>query len=154
LIEKRVRFLLVGGHALAVHGAPRATFDIHVFVDNSARMLGRLSAALRDFGFPAYAVGAAYLRKPKRFMMLGERPLRIDILNFIDGVSFRSAWTHRVHVGEGLYTLSRADLIRNKLATGRTKDALDVELLKERCGRLLGTRLLRRKLALPREKRR
>jgi hypothetical protein len=132
LIAKRVRFLLVGGHALAVHGAPRATFDIDVFVDNSTAMLGRLSEALREFGFPAYAMGAAYLKKPKRFMMLGERPLRIDILNFIDGVPFRAAWAHRVHVGEGLYTLSRADLIKNKLATGRAKDALDVELLRER----------------------
>ena len=55
LIGARVRFLLVGGHAVALHGAPRATFDIDVFVDSGALNLKRLARALSAFGFPEAA---------------------------------------------------------------------------------------------------
>lgn len=132
LIGARVRFLLVGGHAVALHGAPRATFDIDVFVDGEAVNLERLARALLAFGFPDAAESSRYLAIPGRFLTLGVKPLRIDILNAIDGVSFAEAWRDRIKVDMGVSAIGLAALLKNKRAAGRPKDLLDVELLRER----------------------
>ena len=132
LIGARVRFLLVGGHAVALHGAPRATFDIDFFVDPVAVNLKRLARALLAFGFPKAAESSRYLAIPGRFLTLGVKPLRIDILNAIDGVSFGAAWRGRVKVDRGVSAIGLAALIKNKRSAGRPKDLLDVELLRER----------------------
>jgi hypothetical protein len=132
LIGARVRFLLVGGHAVALHGAPRATFDIDIFVDSEAVNLKRLARALLAFGFPNAAETSRYLAIPGRFLTLGVKPLRIDILNAIDGVSFAEAWRSRIKVDAGVSAIGLAALLKNKRAAGRPKDLLDVELLRER----------------------
>lgn len=135
LIEHKVRFLLVGGHAVALHGAPRATFDLDVAVDSAPTNLKKLGQALAQFGFSGYARAAEYLHLPNRFMMLGEKPLRIDVLNTLSGVSFAEAWRSRVQVrgrNFSLSALSLRSLVKNKRASGRTKDLLDIELLRER----------------------
>lgn len=135
LIEHRVKFLLVGGHAVALHGAPRATFDLDVFVAATKRNLENLAKALSAFGFPASARAVAYLEREQRFLMLGEKPLRIDILNALSGVSFAEAWRTRVIIKARNFSLSilgLQTLIKNKRASGRTKDLLDIELLHER----------------------
>jgi hypothetical protein len=67
LIGARVRFL-VGGHAVALHGAPRATFDIDVLVDATTANLKRLEAALLAFGFPNAASSSRYLALPARLL--------------------------------------------------------------------------------------
>jgi hypothetical protein len=139
LIGARVRFLLVGGHAVALHGAPRATFDIDVFVDADAGNLTRLARALLAFGFPKAADSSRYLAFPGRFLTLGVKPLRIDILNAIDGVSFDEAWRGRIKVDTGVSAIGLAALLKNKRSSGRPKDLLDVELLRER-GILVGKR--------------
>jgi len=132
LIGARVRFLLVGGHAVALHGAPRATFDIDLFVDGKAVNLVRLARALLAFGFPNAAESSRYLAIPGRFLTLGVKPLRIDILNAIDGVSFAEGWRDRIKVDAGVSAIGLAALLKNKRAAGRPKDLLDVELLRER----------------------
>jgi hypothetical protein len=135
LIEKRVRFLLVGGHAVALHGAPRATLDLDVFVGNDAANLSALEAALYSFGFPEYARATSHLASGERFLMIGEKPLRIDILNAVDGLTFDEAWSSRVEVpfgSEKLSVIGLDALVKNKSKSGRTKDLLDIELLRER----------------------
>ena len=63
---------------------------------------------------------------------MGVKPLRIDILNAIDGVSFAEAWRERIKVDTGVSAIGLAALLKNKRAAGRPKDLLDVELLRER----------------------
>ncbi len=132
LIARRVRFVLVGGHAVAGHGEARLTEDLDVFADRTLANARRLREALIDFGFGAAVPDAKELARPDRIMMLGQKPWRIDILTGIDGVSFREAWATRVEadfVAKPLYVIGRAMLLRNKRAAGRDKDRLDISML-------------------------
>lgn len=132
LIARRVRFVMVGGHAVAGHGEPRLTEDLDVFVDPTVPNARRLRLALEDFGFGALAPGIAELAAPDKIFMLGRKPWRIDILTGIDGVTFREAWATKVEaefVAKPLYVIGRDALIANKRASARDKDLLDVALL-------------------------
>jgi len=94
----RVRFLVVGAHALAAHGRPRATQDLDVLVQPTEANARRVGAALRDFGFPA--LGRAWRRFAKGACVaqLGHPPLQIDVLTSITGVSFAEAWRGRLEI--------------------------------------------------------
>jgi len=134
LIAHRVRFVLVGGHAVAGHGQPRLTEDLDVFVDPTPANARRLRQALVAFGFGAVSPAVEELARKDRIFMLGRKPWRIDILTGIDGVSFREAWASRVEaefVVAPLFVIGRGALLKNKRAAGRTKDLLDVALLEE-----------------------
>ena len=132
LIARRVRFLLVGGHAVAGHGEPRLTEDLDVFVEPTLANARRLRQALADFGFGGVAPSVEELAVRDRIFMLGRKPWRIDILTGIDGVTFAEAWRGRVDaefVASPLFVIGREALIKNKRAAGRDKDLLDVALL-------------------------
>jgi hypothetical protein len=134
LLRHRVRFLLIGAHALAIHGRPRATLDLDVFVEPSEANAQRVGAALADFGFAASAAQWRHLAVPDRMMRLGRAPLQIDILNQISGVRFETAWKNRTigtFAGMRINVLGLADYRRNKRASGRPKDLLDLALLDE-----------------------
>lgn len=134
LLRHRVRFLLIGAHALAVHGHPRATLDLDVFVEPSPANAKHIGAALADFGFTESAAQSRHLAVRDRMMRLGREPLRIDILNEISGVSFATAWKNRTRGdfgGHRVNVISLRDYRRNKRASGRPKDLLDLALLDE-----------------------
>lgn len=156
LLRHRVRFLLIGAHALAIHGRPRATLDLDVFVEASVANARRIGAALADFGFTASAAEWRHFAEPDRMMTLGREPLRIDILNEISGVTFATAWKNRTAGnldGRRINVISLRDLRRNKRASGRTKDLLDLELLDEGTTRAATrSRSTRRRRAAPRSR--
>jgi hypothetical protein len=134
LSARRVRFLVVGAHALAIHGRPRATGDLDLLVEPTPANAARLGAALADFGFTALAEEAAKFAVPDRMATLGREPLRIDIMTSISGVSFGEAWRGRLRARAGqrvIGFLGRREFLRNKRASGRPKDLLDVALLEE-----------------------
>ncbi len=138
LIENRVRFVLIGGHAVAAHAEPRLTEDLDVFVEPTLDNAARLRAALVAFGFGSVAPPVERLAEPDRVFMLGRKPWRIDILTGIDAVSFEEAWAGRVEaafVSKPLWIIGREALLQNKRAAGRDKDLLDVAAL-ERLGEL------------------
>lgn len=132
LSSHRVRFLVVGAHALAVHGHPRATGDLDLFVEPSLPNATRLGAALADFGFVALARDARRFAEPDRMATLGREPLRIDVMTSISGVDFATAWRNRRRARMGRHPiafLGRRDLLRNKRAAGRPQDVVDVGVL-------------------------
>jgi hypothetical protein len=132
LISKRVRFVLVGGHAVAAHGEPRLTEDLDVFVNPTLANAARLRDALLAFGFGSDVPSVQELVVPGSIWMLGRKPWRIDVLNKIDGVSFARAWNGRAKADFGpgpLFLIGRKDLITNKRASGRDKDLRDVAML-------------------------
>src|SRR5215470_9632826 len=96
LLSHRVRFLVVGAHALAAHGRPRATQDLDLFVDPTESNAKRLGAALAEFGYPALAREWKKFTDRDRMATLGREPLRVDIMTSISGVDFASAWKHRL----------------------------------------------------------
>jgi hypothetical protein len=136
LLAAEARFLVVGAHAMAVHGVPRATGDLDVWIAPEAPNAGRVWSALLRFGAPVAAMGVARddLTRPDHVVQIGLPPRRIDILTSISGVGFEEAWNGRTtHDIGGMHVpfLGRAELIRNKRATGRTKDRADLEALGE-----------------------
>lgn len=127
-------YLLVGAYAVAVHGVPRATGDLDIWVRPTAENARRVRAALTRFGAPAGDLSERDLVTPETVFQIGVAPNRIDVMTSIDGVSFDDAWAARRIVrvaGLDVPVLSRADLIRNKRATGRPQDLADAARLEE-----------------------
>lgn len=134
LCSHRVRFVIVGAHALGVIGRIRATKDLDLFVEPTAANARRVCAALADFGFPALAEVAEEFSKPDRMATLGREPLRIDIMTSITGVTFAQAWRGRVKARLGGYeigVLGREEFLQNKRATARPQDLADVAIIEE-----------------------
>jgi hypothetical protein len=132
LTSTGTRYLLIGGHALAVHAEPRFTEDLDVFVQPSLSNAKRLRAALVEFGFGSVMPEAAELARPGLVWMLGRKPRRIDILTGISGVTFAEAERGSVEVtvvDTLVPVIGRAALIRNKIASARPKDLADVASL-------------------------
>lgn len=134
LVACGVEFVIVGAHALATHGLPRATGDIDILVRPSDENADRVMAALARFGAPveAHGVTKGDFATPGRVYQLGLPPRRIDLLTEITGVSFEEAWRTRVKINLGgvdVSVLGLACLLKNKRATGRDKDLLDVRTL-------------------------
>jgi hypothetical protein len=152
----RVRYVIVGAHALAANGRPRATQDLDVFIDRSKANVARLAAALAAFGFVELADECARFEEPERMATLGAPPLRIDIMNHIDGVAFKDAWRARLIAQFGDHQvpfLGLAQLRTNKLSAGRPKDKADIALMDEMEGaRSKISRAAKRSQSAPRRK--
>lgn len=137
LLEAEVRFMVVGAHALAVHGVPRATVDLDVWIRPTEENAQRVWTALVEFGAPLTELGIRRedFSSEGTVVQLGLPPHRIDFLTAITGVSdFEAAYTNRVMRGVADHDvpfLGRGELIENKRATGRLKDKADVEALEE-----------------------
>lgn len=134
LSEAGAEFLVVGAHALAAHGTPRATGDLDIWVNPTRDNAARVLAALAAYGAPLADLTIDDLTKPDTVFQIGVVPCRVDILSGISGVQFAPAWTNRILVEvEGIQVpvLGRADFKANKRASGRPKDLLDLDLLGE-----------------------
>lgn len=130
----KVEYLIVGGYALAFHGAPRYTGDIDILVRPSATNTKRILKALDKFGFGSVGLTNEDFQSPDKVVQLGVPPVRIDIITSITGVSLEDAFTGGA---EGKYGdvpvkyIGRAQFILNKRTTGRKKDISDLEALGE-----------------------
>jgi hypothetical protein len=129
-----VKYVIVGGHALAFHGHPRHTGDTDFFVESAEDNAQRIARALKQFGFGQVGLSAGDFLKADTVVQLGYPPNRIDIVTSIDGVEFGVAWAQRVSSaldGVPVHFLSRALLIQNKRASGRPQDLADLAALDE-----------------------
>ena len=132
LVEQDARFIVVGAHALAVHGYPRATVDIDILIDATPENAHRVWKAFVAFGAPRdnLDVTEQDLHRPNVVAQFGLPPNRIDILTGISGVSFADAWKNRVDAvveGVPVAVLGLNELIANKKASGRDKDRADIK---------------------------
>lgn len=134
LREAEVAFVIVGAHALAAHGLPRATGDLDVLVRPDGDNARRVYRALAAFGAPLESHGVTVddFAAPETVYQLGLPPRRIDLLTSISGVTFEDAWSTRVTIsvgGDEVAFLGRDALIANKRAAARPKDLADVAAL-------------------------
>lgn len=127
-----VEYLIVGGYAMALHGRPRNTGDLDVWVARTPENAARLMKSLSTFGFGGLGLQQQDFEQPEQVVQLGYPPFRIDLLTDIDGVQFSEAWLRRetiVHEGMPLHFIGIDDLKANKRAAGRPRDIDDLESL-------------------------
>jgi hypothetical protein len=129
-VDHEVRFLVVGAYALALHGRPRATGDLGVWVEATPDNAARVMAALAAFGAPMTGIAQADFATPGVVYQVGVPPGRIDILTDLTGLTFAEAWPGRLHCPFGdveVDFIGREAFIRNKRATGRARDLGDID---------------------------
>lgn len=132
LVDEKAKFILVGAYAMAAHGYPRSTMDIDLWVEPSPENAMAVIRAIGRFGAPLHDLTQDDLSKNDTVFQIGVAPRRIDIITGASGLQFAIAFANAMTVEiEGLliHILSLDDLIKNKKASGRTKDAADVEAL-------------------------
>jgi hypothetical protein len=131
LLDKHgVRYLIVGGFAVAVHGTPRYTKDLDVWVECSQDNAERLIRVLDEFGFASLGLTATDFATPDLVIQLGYEPNRIDLLTGLTGVRFEDAYPKRITStidGIDLPIIDRVSLVANKRAFGRAQDLVDAE---------------------------
>jgi hypothetical protein len=139
LADSGAEFVLVGGHAVAFHGHPRATKDMDVLIRANPSNAERVYKALAAFGAPLqnFDVKAKDFATYDGMLQIGLPPRRVDIINRADGVSFDEAIAEGSSFtldGRTIPVIGRAALIKNKRAAGRAQDAADVEALAAQSG--------------------
>jgi len=132
LSAEGVEFLIVGAYALAVHGLPRATGDLDIWVRPTNENARRVWQALLRFGAPLTSMSINDFESMDIVFRMGLPPNQVDILTSISGVTFNEAWPSRVEQdveGVRVAVIGRADQLRNKRSTGRPRDKLDADWL-------------------------
>ncbi|MBE2217950.1 MAG: nucleotidyltransferase [Ignavibacteria bacterium] len=134
LTENNVEYMIVGGYAVSFYSRPRYTDDLDVWINPTPENLKNILKVLNEFGFSEpFIKEDEFLNKPKIYR-IGNPPVRIEILNSIDGVSFDDAMKNKElgsYAGlKKVFYISLNDLITNKAASNRPKDLLDLEYLK------------------------
>lgn len=130
----RVEYVIVGAYALAFHGVPRNTGDMDVFVRSTPENAARILDALRAFGFASLDLSVGDFTEPDRVVQLGVPPVRVDLLTSLTGVDWDEVFSGRAngaYQGVPVAFIGREELVRNKRATGRTRDLADLEALGE-----------------------
>ncbi|MDI6803876.1 MAG: nucleotidyltransferase [Bacteroidota bacterium] len=130
LNKNKVKYLIVGGYAYAIHFKPRYTNDIDIFILAETQNAAKVLKTLKDFGFGELTISKKDLTKPDQVIQLGYPPLRIDLLTSISGVEFRNAWKNKVKSKYGkqcVYFIGKKEFILNKKSSGRKKDLADLE---------------------------
>lgn len=134
LSEKGVEYLIIGGYAVAFHGAPRFTGDLDIYIHPTLENAERMMEALIAFGFGDLDLSVEDFTNLERVVQLGVPPVRVDFVTSIDGVSWEEAWRNRIsssYAGTDIMFIGRTDLIKNKRACGRKRDFSDLESLGE-----------------------
>jgi predicted nucleotidyltransferase len=133
--EHNVRYLVIGGYAVGVHGYPRYTKDIDIAVEVTEENATKTALVIQDFGFASLGLTKEDFLRKNFVTQLKHEPLRIDILNDVEGVSFQQAWKNRSVVeyeGVLINFVGLDELLILKTIAGRTQDKADIEKLKAR----------------------
>jgi hypothetical protein len=135
LLAADVRFLVVGAYAVGVHGRPRATKDLDVWVEPSVENAPKVIRALKDFGAPLMGLTAKELETPGVGLQIGKEPLRVDILTKVSGPSFPEAWSTHIEANFSADVrcpvIGLDALLANKRAAARPQDLADVVALEK-----------------------
>lgn len=135
LNKHEVKYMVVGGYALALHGKPRHTGDLDIWIKVSEENAERLLIVIREFGLSSLGLQKGDFLEVGYVTQIGYPPLRIDILNSIDGVTFDEAAIHMqsLQVEDDLVIcyIGLSDFLKNKKASGRKQDLADIKEIKK-----------------------
>lgn len=128
----RVKYCIIGSYAVAFHAKPRYTKDMDILIEPSQVNSKRIINALVDFGFEGLNLSEEDFLKEGRIIQLGYEPVRVDITNSIQGCRFGEVWKNRVtgrYGSEKVYFIGLDELIKNKKASKRKEDKIDLDIL-------------------------
>ena len=132
LTENKVEYLIVGGYAVGIHGYPRYTGDLDIWINSTTENAKSVLKCVEDFGFASYRLSVSDFTKPGNIIQLEYPPVRIDIINLVDGVNFAECYKNKKDVTADditLYFIGYDDLLKNKKKTSRPRDIDDIENL-------------------------
>jgi predicted nucleotidyltransferase len=132
LIKNKAEYLVVGGYAVAIHGYPRYTGDLDVWLNPTPENAKSIVKTVNEFGFSSFNLTESDFTKAGNIIQLGYPPLRIDLLTEVDGVSFNECFINRKEVEmDNLIVnfIGYEDLLKNKRESGRPRDIDDMENL-------------------------
>jgi hypothetical protein len=132
LNDNHVHYLVVGGYAVALHGYPRYTKDLDIWIEMSAENAAKMVKALDQFGFESLGLQSGDFLVPDQIIQLGYPPNRIDVLTTLTGVDFSKCYSSHIDIEvEGVLVkfIDLTSLKRNKRASGRHQDMADLEKL-------------------------
>ena len=130
----KIEYIVVGGYALAFHGAPRFTGDLDILVKPDPENARRILRSLEEFGFKSVGLTSEDFQFPDKIVQLGVPPVRVDIITSLTGVSWEEASAGKTNGKYGdvpVHYIGREQFIANKRATGRKRDLADLEALGE-----------------------
>jgi hypothetical protein len=130
--DAKVRYLVIGGHAVSLHARPRSTKDLDIWLDANRENIEHACQALQAFGVPKELIDQLRMARRDEIVWMGRVPARIDLLQSLVGVDFNAAWQRRVVTTIDTVRvnfIAREDLIANKKAVGRPQDLRDVRAL-------------------------
>ena len=132
LNENKVEYMLIGGYAVSFYGYPRFTGDIDIWVNNTKRNAEKVLKSMSEFGIPVQKIKIEDLtsNEPMNGLYFGKEPFRIDIITALENLSFKESYKSfkKIKVNKvTIKVISKADLIKNKIKSGRHKDLADVE---------------------------
>ena len=133
-LTHEVRFLVIGGHAVSFHGYPRFTKDLDVWIERSDENASKIVLALKDFGLDFEGLCKEMFTDESRMTQMGREPNRVDILHTIKGVEFPECFARSSIAmidGAPIPIISKNDLLKNKIATGRSQDLADADQLND-----------------------
>jgi predicted nucleotidyltransferase len=133
LIKNKAEYLIVGGYAVSIHGHPRYTGDLDIWLNTVPQNAELILKTVNEFGFSSFKLTLEDFTKPGNVIQLGHPPLRIDLLTEIDGVTFKECFNNRKEVTiDGLQVnfIGYDDLLKNKKESGRHRDIDDIDNLK------------------------
>lgn len=134
LNDFKVEYMVVGGYALAFHGKPRHTGDLDIWININEKNAGKMVKVINAFGMKSLGLGKSDFLRSGYITQIGYPPLRIDILNHIDGLEFNEAKKEmQVIDTDGLLVnyIGLHDFVKNKLASGRSQDLSDIKEIKK-----------------------
>ncbi|MCH2156912.1 MAG: nucleotidyltransferase [Opitutales bacterium] len=134
LEDKEVKFMVIGGYAVAVHGFPRYTGDLDVFIAISRQNANNVLDAFKDFGFGGLGLTAHDFLEEEMVIEIGREPMKIQVLTGIDGVTFNECYNNSVIFdieGQKVRFIGFEELMKNKQASPRAKDKIDLEELRK-----------------------
>ncbi len=134
LAENQVEYLVIGAWAMAYHGQPRYTGDLDLFFEPTQNNAHALLRCLRQFGTPTAHLSVDDLASTGLTVTFGTPPSRVDLLNWMSGITFEDAVSDSVAgemFGVPVRYLSKRALIKNKVAAGRPKDIADLTVIED-----------------------
>jgi predicted nucleotidyltransferase len=130
-----VKYLVIGGYAVSIHGYPRSTKDLDVCIKVSEDNAEKMVAVMVDFGFGSLQLEKKDFLRNDFITQLGHEPVRIDVLNDLNGVDFDIAWQNRKEItyeGVPINFIGYNELLKVKAHAGRPQDIADITKLKAR----------------------